>query len=352
MANSVPRRVAPTPTPVTATARFHVSNGQIIDLNGNVWVGKGINVDDWAGVGGGGPGNIGNGTKIVDNKGNPVHGLDGLYIFDVFPNCNIVRLPCSYHLRRDSSGYNDDPSDFVTFVNNLTARKCVVVLEDHPGPSPTIPKGPNTSQQRWYSHVAALFKSNPHVWYGTINEPWGKTTPDVICQNQLDTYNTLRNAGVTSPILLEIANPPNAWGSSWQAAQAHYFRSMYNVVWDLHIYGGAGSSAQSQSVNNEAIAAAVAAVVNNGITSADGNIPILVGEYGPSMTGISLDANGTQNVIAVQTAQVNGLIDGSLAWSWSDAMPDNLQNQGYRTKYGNEVNGYMNGTIPSSWKQD
>jgi hypothetical protein len=339
-----PRPAAPT----TPTGRFYVSNGQIIDPTGKVWVGKGINVADWAAVGGGGPGNVGNGTKPVDGSGNPQNGMDGQYVFSLFQNCNIVRLGCSYALAHDASGYNDSPSSLMTFVNNLTARKCVVVIDDHPGSSPGIPQGANSSQQSWWRAMAAAFASNPYVWYGTLNEPWGNASADAICQNQLDTYNTLRGAGVTAPILLEICNPPVAWGASWAGPQAHYFSGMQNVVWDLHIYGGTGGSTQGQAANNAAITSAVGAVFNNGITSKDGKIPVIIGEYGPSTTGSGLDANGPQNVIAVLAAAMNGTVAGTIAWAW-EAGNWNVQNQGYRTNFGNVVNDAFNGKLATSW---
>ena len=48
------------------------------------------------------------------------------------------------------------------------------------------------------------------------------------------------------------------------------------------------------------------------ITSADGVMPVIIGEYGDSTTGEDIDANGDQ---VVQVVDSSGY--GSMAWNWN-----------------------------------
>lgn len=336
----------------TGTGQFVVSNGKLLTPTGSVFYGMGTNVADWAAVGGGGPGNIGNGTKTVNGSGTPITGDDGLYIFTLFPQTNFVRLNCQKGLALDTNAgsYNDAPSNFTTFVNNLTSKKCVVVIEDHVGSSPTIPSGATlTNQNQWYADMATTFINNPYVWFGTMNEPWGGsgTTPATMTANQLQTYNAIRGTGNTNPILLEISNPPSSEG--WTSAVASNFSGMHNVVWDLHCYTltvNAGNPSSSQSAANTAMANAIGFVQNCGISSADGVIPIICGEYGPSVTGSSIDIDGATTVLAVQNSPS---LFGTIAWTWYSGSDDDIQVTGNVTTWGTELQEYLAGSPPSSW---
>jgi hypothetical protein len=286
-------------------------------------------------VGGGGGGDGGNGTN------------NGSFLLQLMPGVNFVRLNAQFTsegapgLSMDpGSGYNDDPANFATFVNNLTSQGIVVEIEDHVTDN-TIPVGNSyAAELQWYKDVASYYKNNPYVWFGTMNEPWGNPTAQVL-QQQLDIYNAIRSTGNNAPILLEISNPPNAWTTDWNN-QGSYFSSMTTVVWDVHIYDLPGNS---QSDVNNAMASAISAIRSTNDLSADGPLPIIVGEYGTSGNGTSVDATGTETVIAVQQSEV-----GSVAWTWAAGSSDRLQVSGVLTDFGNEVDTFLGtGIVPASW---
>jgi hypothetical protein len=75
------------------------------------------------------------------------------------------------------------------------------------------------------------------------------------------------------------------------------------------------------------------------IRSADGLVPVIVGEYGNSTTGDQIDSNGD---VVVQAVQQSGY--GSVAWAWhaADTIGDMLvDGNGHLTSYGQEVASFI-----------
>jgi hypothetical protein len=142
---------------------------------------------------------------------------------------------------------------------------------------------------------------------------------------------------------MEISNPPNAWTTDWNN-QGSYFANMTNVAWDVHLYDMGGTTAQTQSQVNAEVASDIAAVqTGTNIKSADGVMPVIVGEYGPSMTGNGTDVNGTATVTGVEQSGY-----GSAAWSWGGTASDTLQDDGVLTSYGQQVANWMKAAQPVS----
>ena len=95
---------------------------------------------------------------------------------------------------------------------------------------------------------------------------------------------------------------------------------MKNVVWDTHFYGWV----PKYSTNMVTIVRALGAQISQmkTVQSADGIVPVIIGEFGPSTTGLGgiYDANGLQVVQAVGNSGY-----GTLAWAWNagtDALTD------------------------------
>lgn len=349
---------------VVVSTIFTVSGGIIHAPGGAQYIARGINVADWAAVG---PGGASNGTN------------NGAAMLSLFPGINLVRLNMqktygdpivsggltstngvqsgtTTTTTADSSGYNCDPANFTQFVQNVTgyntagavvgSTHAVVVIEDHEAGNPTI--APGTSQITWYTNCATYYKNNPYVWFGTTNEPAINTTNQ---QDQNAIYNAVRGASNPNPVLLALISsqyPGNqsAWisGSSAQT----YYTGLTNVVWEVHGYAwqyGGQSSLISQATVNAFYATQVADL-NAGVTSVDGVIPVIWGEYGTSTSGATVDTSGTRNVIGVQ----NNPGSGSAAWTWQAGASDKLQSSNVLTNFGTEVAGYIaTGVVPGSW---
>jgi hypothetical protein len=242
------------------------------------------------------------------------------------PGVNFVRLAIYDYA---------SPATLAPYVNSLTAAGITVDLENHNNSSGQNAGGgdqngnqPFTGSQlanesAWYSSVASAFKGNPNVIYGTNNEPAG--TPQQIATWQQATYNAIRSTGNNSQILLE-ANP---------GGPSSAYTGMTNVAWDQHYYGWLTNYSTDQATVNSNLASVVAA------DKAVANIPVVIGEYGNSTTGVATDANGSQVVSAVDSS---GL--GSAAWAWGTGNPgDGLTNSnGSPSAYGQQVAAFIAGS--------
>jgi hypothetical protein len=262
----------------------------------------------------------------------------------LFPGINFVR----YAIYDYAS-----PQTLSAYVNSLTSAGIVVELEDHNngagnagGSQGSIFTGQAlTNELGWYSAIAAFFKGNGAVWFGTNNEPSetdasGQADPSALAAWQLQTYQAIRGAGNDNPILLELDGwaDPASFGQGYNPAD---YASMYNVVWDMHFYGWLTNST-NLGTNESFIEAAVKQAQQ--FTSSGGmRIPVIIGEYGNSTTGTSMDSNGTQVVQAVQAAAMDGTIVGTAAWAWAQGNPgDGLLTQGGGLSgYGQQVAAYV-----------
>lgn len=297
-------------------SQFTEANGQILDPNGNPFVARGINIM----YGGNMPSSA---TLLSD-----------------FPGLNFVRVPI----------YNyESPQTLSAFVTDLTSHGIVVELEDHTntagnagGNAGTIYTGSQlTTELNWYSSVASAFKNNPYVWFGTNNEPSetdasGNQNPGALSDWQLQTYQAVRNAGNSNPVMLEA----NSWGVNNTNAgyKASDYAGMTNTIWDAHYYGWVSGYSTDQSTVNSTLSGIVQATKSIGNSA--GAMPVLIGEYGNSTDGQNTDANGTQVVTAVDQS---GL--GSSAWAWgtggNGGADGLLTSSGGLTSYGQQVASFI-----------
>nr|WP_294553582.1 cellulase family glycosylhydrolase [uncultured Rhodopila sp.] len=298
-------------TPFAATGAFYTTSGQIVGPNGEPFIARGIDVME---------------------GDQPTLGQ----LQSDFPGINFVRLAIYDYA---------SPTALASYVNSLTAAGIVVELEDHTnsdgsdggGNSGTIFTGTQLSNElSWYSSIATAFKSNPYVWFGTDNEPSevdssGNTDPAALSTWQQQTYDAVRNAGNTNPIMVEM----NGWtdpASFGQGYTASVYAGMSNIVWDVHYYGWLSNYSTDQATVSATLAADIAQAQT--ITSANGTVPVLIGEYGNSTTGQAIDANGSQVVTAVDNSGF-----GSAAWAWGTGNPgDGLTtSSGGVSAYGQQV---------------
>lgn len=305
------------PNYAASAGGFGVLDGQIYAPGGQPFVARGINV--------------------MHGNGDP----SAAEIQAAFPGTNFVRLAI----------YNyDSPAALTAYVSDLTSHGIVVVLEDHNngagnagGATGTIFTGAALArEQAWYSSIASAFKTNPYVWFGTNNEPSENPSAAALSAWQKQTYQSIRSAGNNNPVLLEA----NSWGPGQTNVgyTASDYAGMTNAIWDLHYYGWVSGYSTNQSTVSSTLASMIADT--HAIKSADGRMPVLIGEYGNSTTGQAIDPNGDQVVSAVQQAAQSGQMAGSAAWAWGTGNPgDGLTNgNGIPSAYGQQVAAYTAGS--------
>lgn len=311
---------------------FKVYGGQIIAPNGQPFISRGINIAGWAAAG---------------NSGNPGNGsTNGTLIPIVFPGINMIRLNCfaSTDGLATYSG-NDSVASLATFVSNMTAAHIVVLVENHDATSTVYTGATLTAESAWYASWAAAYANNPYVWFASMNEPDAynaSLNQSYVSAQHVATYNAIRGAGNNNPILFCPLGGGSTTLSGSSLTPASY-TAMVNVGWDTHYYNWvATNGATPYTANYATIQAAFFAQILNlqtTITSADGIMPCVIGEYGPSTTGVSADPGGTQTVLAVQAAGYGGL-----AWTWrASGTADLLQLYGVLTAYGQAVAAYIAG---------
>lgn len=282
-----------------------------------------------ANTGAAGPGFTTAGGEIIGPNGQPftARGVDVLEgnqpsaatLEADFPGINYVRLAIYDYA---------SPASLAPYINDLTSHGIVVELEDHTNSSGQNAGGGNqggstiftgaelANENAWYSSIASAFANNPYVWFGTDNEPatmnaaTGQNDPAALSAWQLSNYNAVRSTGNTSPILLEDA------GASMMVPS--YYAGMTNTVIDDHFYGWED--------NYNADPGTVAATLNSSvdqiqqaIPGKNGTMPVIIGEYGNSTDGNTIDANGNQVIQAVQQSGY-----GAVAWMYADGNADAL----------------------------
>lgn len=248
-------------------------------------------------------------------------------VLGAFPGINFIRL--------DVYSYQD-PSAYQAFVNQMTAAGVVVEFEDHTssdgqnrgGSTGSVFTGAQLSNElAWYSAMAKAYASNPYVWYGTDNEPPGGAG---LSDWQLQTYNAIRSGSPSAVIMLEMNCDTSGCGSGYVASD---YANMTNVVWDPHFYGWVANYSTDQGTVASALASEIASAQR--ITSAGGAVvPVIIGEFGNSTDGATVDPDGTQVVAAVLSSGY-----GYAAWNWASGAPaDNLTSSGGGlTAYGQQV---------------
>lgn len=294
-----------------ATEAFYTTDGKIIGPTGTPFVARGVDVIE---------GNQPSASTLQAD----------------FPGINFVRFAI-YD--------NASPTTLASYVNQLTSAGIVVELEDHSNSNGSNAGGSQgviftgtelTTELNWYSSIGSAFKSNPDVWFGTDNEPSetdssGNNDPAALSTWQQETYDAVRDTGNTNPILVEMNSYSVA--STGQGYTASDYASMTNIVWDIHYYGWVSGYSTDQTIVTNTLTGMVAQAQT--ITSANGTVPALIGEYGNSTNGSTLDANGNQVITAVESS---GLGSAAWAWAYNPTGSDSLLNSdGSLSSFGEEV---------------
>jgi len=287
------------------TGRFQVKNGQMLDPAGNVFTARGAAIS---------PSQMGDAKRFLAD----------------FPGLNFARLTVYDY---------QSPDTYAAFINTMTSHGIVVELEDHTSSDGLNQGGGRgsayagqllTNELDWYSSAARAYASNPYVWFGTDNEP---PIAGLSAWEQ-QTYNAIRDAGNHNPIMMELPGGGYPDGQSLAAygMDPSVYTSMSNVLVDVHLYGWSSNFIPDQ----QAVSVALGDLVRGGqsMTTADGPVPVIIGEYGVSTDGQTVDANASQ---VLQVAQNNNQTIGAVAFTWSGGADSLTDGQGNLTSYGQEV---------------
>lgn len=291
------------------TGGFSVANGQIVGPNGAPFIAMGLDVDD-------------------ATPASPV--------LPLFPGLSFVRLPTSNW---------PSAANLQSEVTSFTNAGIVVEIEDHPWPEVAPYTGSDlASETSWYAGLASAFIDNPYVWFGSMNEPqtaYGAAEAAISTQ-EAAIYSAIRGTGNNTIIMMELmgGGNPGTIGAGFGMTPSTY-SSMTNIVWDFHFYGWDSGYSTDQATVNAALLGSASAgqgiLAAQTITSADGLVPVLIGEYGNSTDGQNIDPNWVQVITAVETSGY-----GSAAWEFNTGgVADVLVSGGTLTAYGQMVAQYL-----------
>ncbi len=203
---------------IPVTGQFSAKDGKILDSNGLQFKGQGINVF---------PGQV-----------------DAAAILSTFPGIKTVRV---------ATTPGTDPAQIDALVQGLTSHGVVVEIEDHSSSGAAFsPNGDNvltgqalTDETNWYAGLAAKYKTNPNVWFGTANEPDAPGDLDSIARQEIAIYNAIRGAGNNSVVMLEERG---GFTMDFAHPYAADYAKMTNVAVDLHFYGWGAKYSTDPSV--------------------------------------------------------------------------------------------------------
>lgn len=268
-------------------ANFTIASGKIIAPNGAPFLAKGINT--------------GQGMDLAQWMT-----LAQASLLTTFPNLNFIRL--------NAAGFANyqPPSYYEAFINWATSKQIVVLIEDHVAgidPDPLYTAAQLTAAVSWYAALAKAFAANSWLWFGTMNEPGVAPTAQ-----QVATYQAIRGAGNNSIVAMELVGGGDTFALGAGNQQGNYpssaYQAMTGIIWDLHFYSAGATSEAGEAA---ALAASIALV--NQIGSADGQMPILLGEIGNSGSGSGIDPDGA-NAVAAAWATIGKSTVGAACWAW------------------------------------
>jgi mannan endo-1,4-beta-mannosidase len=209
---------------------------------------------------------------------------------------NCVRIVCS----NGREGWTPTTaSDLTNIINTCKSNKLIAILEDHD----TTGYGENsnavslmTAASYWNSVKSVLTGQEAYVIIDIGNEPYGNTNPNNWVNDMNSAISSMRNNGFNHTLMIDAPN----WGQDNQSIMLNNAASMLaadpkkNLYFAVHMYEFYGSGST------------VTTYINNIVSK---NLPVCVGEFGPSNNGQSVDVE-----TIFSSTQSNNI--GYMSWSW------------------------------------
>ncbi|WP_246204288.1 cellulase family glycosylhydrolase [Streptomyces tailanensis] len=262
------------PSPGTLATGLHISDGRLLEGNGNDFVMRGVNhahtwypnetqsLSDIKALGA-------NSVRVVLSDGHRWTENSAADVANVVAQCKANRLICVLEVH-DTTGYGEEAA-----AGTL----------DH-------------AADYWIGLRDVLAGEENYVIINIGNEPWGNTSPEGWTAPTIAAVQKLRAAGFEHTIMVDAPN----WGQDWQGVMRANAQSVYdadttgNLIFSIHMYSVFDTAAEITDYLNAFVAA---------------ELPILIGEFG----GPADQWGDPDEDTMMATAEQLDL--GYLAWSWS-----------------------------------
>ncbi|MFE9624735.1 cellulase family glycosylhydrolase [Streptomyces sp. NPDC006527] len=261
-------------SPDALATGLHISDGRLLEGNGNDFVMRGVNhAHTWY------PGET---QSLADVKA---------------LGANTVRVVLSNGHRWTENS----PDDVARVIDQCKANRLICVLEVHDTTGYGEEAAAGTLDQAadyWIGLKDVLAGEENYVIVNIGNEPWGNTEPQGWTAPTIAAVKKLRAAGLEHTIMVDAPN----WGQDWQGVMRANAQTVYdadptgNLIFSIHMYSVFDTAPEITDYLN--------AFVN-------ARLPILIGEFG----GPADQWGDPDEDTMMATAQQLRL--GYLAWSWS-----------------------------------
>ncbi|MEU6541433.1 cellulase family glycosylhydrolase [Streptomyces sp. NPDC047000] len=261
-------------SPGAAATGLHISNGRLVEGNGNDFIMRGVNhaytwytgqtqsLADIKALGA-------NSVRVVLSDGHRWTRNSPEEVAGIVAQCKTLRLICVLEVH-DTTGYGED-----------SAAGTLDEAADY-----------------WIGLKSVLTGEENYIIINIGNEPWGNTDPAGWTAPTVAAVQKLRAAGFQHTIMVDAPN----WGQDWQGVMRANAQSVYNadttgnLIFSIHMYSVFDTAQEITDYLN--------AFVN-------AKLPILIGEFG----GPADQYGDPDEDTMMATAQQLKL--GYLAWSWS-----------------------------------
>ncbi|MER5378485.1 cellulase family glycosylhydrolase [Streptomyces sp. NPDC002553] len=262
------------PAPRTLATGLHISNGRLLEANGNDFVMRGVN----------------HAYTWYPNQTRSLADIKAL-------GANTVRVV----LADGHRWTKNTPAEVAAVIAQCKANRLICVLEVHDTTGYGEEAAAGTLDQAadyWIGLKSVLAGEENYVIVNLGNEPWGNTAPDGWTAPTVAAVKKLRAAGLQHTLMVDAPN----WGQDWQGVMRANARSVYdadptgNLIFSIHMYSVYDTAAEITDYLN--------AFVN-------ARLPLLIGEFGGPADQWGDPDEDTMMAAAEQ------LDLGYLAWSWS-----------------------------------
>ncbi|MFG2241435.1 cellulase family glycosylhydrolase [Streptomyces sp. NPDC048734] len=270
----VPAGAQAAEAPRALATGLHISDGRLLEGNGNDFVMRGVNhAHTWY------PGET---QSLADVKA---------------LGANTVRVVLSDGHRWT----RNTPEDVAAVIGQCKANRLICVLEVHDTTGYGEDAAAGTldhAADYWIGLKDVLAGQEDYVIVNIGNEPWGNTAPEGWTDPTIAAVRKLRAAGFQHTIMVDAPN----WGQDWQGVMRANARTVYdadptgNLIFSIHMYSVFDTAAEITDYLNAFV---------------DAGLPLLIGEFG----GPADQWGDPDEDTMMATAEQLDL--GYLAWSWS-----------------------------------
>lgn len=257
-----------TTTPLPAGGKFTITNGQIIDPQGRVFVPMGANVA--ARVGQYETGYVFNWNGTATGRSNDVKawGWNTVRINDI---CN---APANPGLDATNAGID-------AFIDEYTAKQIVVMVDCHDvtGQNPTPTSASLAPLYAMQDRLAQKYKNNPYVWFNVLNEPQNDSNVANWLAVQKQTLNRLRAIAPSNIYVADIPTYGQGVETLLNGTTTQLSVGQTNVLYAWHAYGAVASYEDNfnEVKSRAAHKSALEQIKAN-------KIPVVIGEFGDPLT--------------------------------------------------------------------